>query len=75
MANSHSIHLVRSSQASPKPNLDPADIAAAVLETVRDCARALNDLTEYHEWLAGQMRANLNQLEVSALRAMYRRRS
>jgi len=70
VANTHrSLHLV-TPQVSPKPNLDPADIASAVLETVRDCARALRDLEEYHEWLAGQMRANLNQLELAALRSM-----
>jgi hypothetical protein len=70
VANTHrSLHLV-TPQAPPKPNLDPADIAAAVLETVRDCARALSDLEKYHEWLAGQMRANLNRLELAALRSM-----
>jgi hypothetical protein len=75
MANSHSIHLVRSSQPSPKPNLDPADIAAAVLETVRDCTKALHDAENYTEWALGQCRGQLSLLELAAMRAMARRRS
>jgi hypothetical protein len=71
VANSHSIHLVRSPQAPPKPQpLDVADIAAAVLDTVRECSKALRDMEEYQEWLIGQMSGELKQLEVVALRAM-----
>jgi hypothetical protein len=74
VANSHSIHLVRSPQAPPKPQpLDAADIAAAVLDTVRECSKALRDMEEYQEWLIGQMSGELKQLEVVALRAMTRK--
>ena len=76
MANSHSIHLVRSPQVSPKPQpLDPADIAAAVLDTVRECSKALRDMEQYQEWLISQMSGELKQLEVVALRTMARRKS
>ena len=72
MAKTHSIHLV---SKTPKPNLDPADIAAAVLETVRDCSKALRDMSEYQEWLIGQMSGELKQLEVAALRTMTKKAS
>jgi hypothetical protein len=74
VANSHSIHLVRSPQAPPKSQpLDAADIAAAVLDTVRECSKALRDMEEYQEWLISQMSGELKQLEVVALRAMTRK--
>lgn len=66
------IHLV-TPQAPPKPNLDPADIAASVLKTVRECSKALRDMEEYQQWLTGQMSGHLHDLELSALRAMARR--
>jgi hypothetical protein len=68
VANTYSIHLV---PKTPKPQpLDPADIAAAVLDTVRECSKALRDMEEYQEWLISQMSGELKQLEVVALRAM-----
>jgi hypothetical protein len=68
--NTRQIHLVR----PPQPNqLDPADIAAAVLDTVRECSKALRDMEEYQQWLIGQMSGELKQLEVVALRAMTRK--
>ena len=71
MANTHSIHLV---SKTPKPQpLDPADIAAAVLDTVRECSKALRDMEEYQEWLIGQMSGELKQLEVVALRTITRK--
>lgn len=74
MADTHSIHLVRTPQAHPKPQpLDPADIAGQVLGVVRECTEALNDFQEYQEHLIGQMGAQLNHLEVVALRAMTRK--
>lgn len=72
MAKTHSIQLV---SKVPPQSLDPADIAAAVLQTVRECNRALTDLQEYQDWALGQMRGEINQLEVAALRAMKARRS
>ena len=42
MAESHSIHLVRTPQASPKSQpLDPADIAGEALAIARECAAAM----------------------------------
>jgi hypothetical protein len=71
VADSHSIHVVRTPQVPAKPQpLDPADVAAAVLDTVRECGRALKDLQEYQDWALGQMRGEINQLEVAALRAL-----
>lgn len=68
------IHLIK--PGPPKPQkLDAKDIAATVLETVRECGRALTNVQEYTEWAAGQMSAELHQLELCALRAMARRRS
>lgn len=70
-----SIHLV-TPQVSPKPqSLDPADIAASVLETVRECTKALRDFEEYQQWAVGQMSGQLYDLELAALRAMARRKS
>ena len=76
MANSHSIHLVRPQRAPPKTStLDPASITAEVLAIVRECTKALQDAEEYTEWALGQCRGNLNQLAVTALRAMARKAS
>ena len=67
MANTHSIHLV----VPPKPQqLDAADIAGAVLETVRECREALDDFCEYHDTVVAQMSAQLNALELVALRGI-----
>jgi hypothetical protein len=52
-----------------------ADIAAAVLDTVRECSKALRDMEEYQEWLISQMSGELKQLEVVTLRTMARRKS
>ena len=68
MAENHSIHLVP--KVLPKPQLDPADIAAAVLETVRECTQALSDLCTYQEALTREMASQLNALEVVALRGI-----
>jgi hypothetical protein len=68
VANTHSIHLV--SKLPTKQSLDPADIAAAVLETVRECSQALTDFESYQEALVVEMREQLNHMEVTALRAM-----
>ena len=69
MANTHSIHLVPRLPQKPQP-LDPADIAAAVLETVRECTQALSYFQECQETLIGMMAADLSQLELAALRTM-----
>jgi hypothetical protein len=68
VADTHSIHLV--SKLPPKQPLDPADIAAAVLETVRECSQALIDFENYQEALIAGMRAQLNHLELTAIRAI-----
>jgi hypothetical protein len=41
-----------------------------VLETVRECCQALTDFETYHEALVGQMREQLNHMEVTAMRSM-----
>ena len=76
MATSNrSIHIV-TPQVSPKrQSLDPADIAASVLETVRECAKAPRDFEDYQQWAVGQMSGQLHDLELAALRAMARRKS
>lgn len=67
------IHLV-TPQVPRKPQpLDAADIAAEVLDTVRECTKSLRDFSEYHEWLISQMSGELKQLEVVALRTMTRK--
>ena len=68
MANPHSIHLV--SKVPTKQPLDPSDIAAAVLETVRECSQALDDFRDYHDAVVTQMAAQLNALELTALRSI-----
>ena len=68
MADTHSIHLAP--KVPPKQPLDPADIAAAVLETVRECNQALSDFEAYHEALIAGMREQLNHLELTAIRAI-----
>ena len=67
MAGNYSIHLV--SKVPPQP-LDPADIAAAVLETVRQCNEALTDFRDYHDAVVAQMAERLNHLELTALRSI-----
>ena len=71
MADTHSIHLV---SKPPKPqSLDPADIASQVLIVVRECTQALSYFRECQETLVGMMAADLNQLELTALRTMARK--
>jgi hypothetical protein len=64
----HPVHQSPAALESQPP--DPADIAAAVLKTVRECSQALTDFSDYQEVLIGQMREQLNRLEVTALRSM-----
>jgi hypothetical protein len=72
LADTHSIHLVRSPQVQPsKPQqLDPADIAAEALDVVRECRVALSEFEEYQVSIFGELAARLNQLEVSAIRSI-----
>lgn len=67
MANTHSIHLV---SKDPPQTLDPGDIAAAVLQTVHECTAALDDFRDYHDAVVAQMAAQLNALELTALRSI-----
>ena len=46
MADAHSIHLVSKLPQKPQA-LDPAEIAAEVLRTVRECSQALSDFQDY----------------------------
>jgi hypothetical protein len=69
VANAHSIHLVSKLPQKPQA-LDPAEIAAEVLRTVRECSQALSDFQDYQEHLTRQMSAHLSSLEMVALRAM-----
>jgi hypothetical protein len=74
VADSHSIHLVRSPQVPSKPQLlDPADIAGQVLAVVRECSQALADFEQYQDCLIRDMSSQLSQLELAALRAMARK--
>jgi hypothetical protein len=42
VADTHSIHLIRTPQVPPKPQpLDPADIAGEALAIARECAAAM----------------------------------
>lgn len=67
--STHSIHLV--SKVPPKrQSLDPAEIAASVLETVRECSQALQSFHDYHEALIAEMDAQLNALELTALQSI-----
>lgn len=72
MADTHSrsIHLVPKVSPKPKQSLDPADIAASVLETVRECSQALQNFHDYHEALVAEMDAQLNALELTALQSI-----
>lgn len=66
MPDQPGIHLVHSSQVSANPQpLDPADIALAVLETVRQCHQALEDVVEYHEYIQRQMELVAKQLQAA----------
>ena len=69
MADAHSIHLVSKLPQKPQA-LDPAEIAAEVLRTVRECSQALSDFQDYQEHLTRQLSAHLSSLEMVALRAM-----
>lgn len=73
MADSHSIHLIRSPQVPQKQPLDPADIANHVLAVVRECSQALADFEECQGHVIRQMGSQLNQLELVALRSMTRK--
>ena len=73
-SGNRSIHLVTPQVPQKPQSLDPADIAAAVLKTVRDCAKALRDFEDYQQWAVGQMSGQLHDLELAALRAMARRK-
>ena len=74
MADSHSIHLVRSPQVPQKPqSLEPADIASQVLAVVRECSQALADFEQYQDCLIRDMSSHLSQLELAALRTMTRK--
>ena len=69
MLEGHSIHLV-SRVPSKRQSLDPADMAASVLETVRECSQALTDFCDYHDAVVADMSAQLKALELVALRAI-----
>jgi hypothetical protein len=67
VANTYSIHLV---SKVPPQSLDPADIAAAVFQTVRECTAALEAVREIQDAIVTQMAAQLNALELTALRSI-----
>ena len=69
-----SIHLVKP-KSSPKPNLDPKDIASQALAIAKECTEQLSNLQDHHEMMVREIAANLAQLEIVALRSMARRRS
>ena len=74
MSDQRGIHLVRPSQVPPKPQpLDPASIAAEVLTVVKSCKQFMTEFQYHQERLAKELRAELNELELSALRHMTRK--
>ena len=68
------IHLVPSPSPKPQHSAEPKDIAAEVLEIVRECKGSLFCYRAETEVLLGQMGGLLNALEAAAVRAIRRKR-
>ena len=70
----NTIHLVPTPSPKPQQSADPKDIAAEVLEVVRECKQGLFGYRAEAEVLVTQMGSLLDRLETAAIRAMKRNR-